>query len=49
MLLLNMCEAEDLKINHTEEQLFSVLHSFTFLPFHSVLQAVKAFNFSVFD
>lgn len=48
-LLLNMCEAGDLKINHIEEQLFSILHSFTFLPFHCVLQAVKAFNFSVFD
>lgn len=46
-LLLNMCEAEDLKINHIEEQIFSVLRSFTFLPFHSVLQAVKAFNFFV--
>lgn len=37
MLLLNTSKAENLKTNTFEEQIFSALHFFTFLPFHSVL------------
>jgi len=37
MLLLNMGEAENLKINTFEGQIFSALRSVTLLPFHSVL------------